>query len=202
MPVPLFARHLGRRPCLTALCAGVRVRPRRGPAVRRRDRHADELLDIAQERCLLGIAERDGDAVRPGPRRAADAVHIGFRHVRKIVVHHMADAVDVDAACGDIGGDQRAHPALAKGSKHPFALVLRFVAVDRFGCDPGLDQAAHDLVGAVLGAREYESAVDRFALQYVHENRWLRRAVDMNDALLDAFDRGGGRRHRNLGRIA
>ncbi len=60
-------------------------------------------------------------------------MHIGFRHVRQIEIHDVADAVDVDAARSNVGGDQDEHLALAKCGKYPFALVLRLVAVDRVG---------------------------------------------------------------------
>src|SRR5882672_10034473 len=73
-------------------------------AVGRRDGHADQPFDIAQERRLLVIAERDRHALGAGARGAADAVDVGFRNVRQIVVEHVADAVDVDAAGGDVGG--------------------------------------------------------------------------------------------------
>src|SRR5579863_324546 len=58
--------------------AGVALNFRRlGPArpsaaVGRRNRLADQLLDIAQERQFLGIAQRDCDPVGPRPRRTAD----------------------------------------------------------------------------------------------------------------------------------
>ena len=51
-------------------------------------------------------------------------------------------------------------------------------------------------------AGEYQSAVNRFAPQNFGEDRWLRGAIDMEDTLLDAVDRRGGRRDGNLGRIA
>src|SRR5437899_5703455 len=60
----------------------------------RRDRQADELLDRAQIRRLLGVAQRDRDAGRAGARGAADAVHIALRLVRQVVVDDMTDAVD------------------------------------------------------------------------------------------------------------
>jgi hypothetical protein len=129
-----------------------------------RDRLADQLFDVAQERCLLGIAERDRDAVRAGARGAADAVDIGFRHVRKIEVHDVADAVDIDPAGGNVGGHERAHIPLAKRGEYTFALVLRLVAVDRLRRDAGFDETSHHLVRAMLGAGEYEGAVDLFAL--------------------------------------
>ena len=46
-----------------------------------------------------------------GARGAADAVDVALRHVRQVVVHDVADALDVDAARGDVGGDEHARRA-------------------------------------------------------------------------------------------
>src|SRR5580700_8802633 len=127
VPVAVFA--MGRRPC-GVFCRHRLGVPRIGAAVAQRNGHADELFDVAQERDLLAIAQRDRDARGAGARGAADAVHIGLRYVRQVVVYHMTDAVDVDAARGDIGRDQRPDLALAKRRQHALALALRFVAVD------------------------------------------------------------------------
>ena len=43
---------------------------------------ADQLFDVAQVGALLAAAKRDRDAVGAGARGAADAVHVGLRHVR------------------------------------------------------------------------------------------------------------------------
>ena len=117
------------------------------------------------------VAERDRDAVGAGARGAADAVHVALRDVRQVVVDDVADAVDVDAARGDVGRDQRADLAGAEAAEHALALVLRLVAVDRLGGDAGLVEAAHDLVGAVLGAGEDEHALDRLVAQHLGEQR-------------------------------
>src|ERR1700688_1585269 len=47
-------------------------------------------------------------AVGTGPGGAPDPVDIALRHVRNLVVDHVADAVDVDAAGCDIGRDEHA----------------------------------------------------------------------------------------------
>src|SRR5258705_3125178 len=112
-----------------------------------RDRHPDELLDVAQERPLLGLAKRDRDSFRAGTRGAADAMHVALRNVWKIIVDDVADAVDVDAARRDIGGYQRSHVARPERCQHALALVLRLVAVDRLGSEAGLGQRANDLIG-------------------------------------------------------
>ena len=89
---------------------------------------------------FLVIAERDRDAVGAGARGAADAVDVGFRDVRQVVIDDVADAVDVDAAGGDVGGDQDAQLAVAEVGERALALVLRLVAVDGLGGDAGLLQ--------------------------------------------------------------
>ena len=60
---------------------------------------------------------------------------------------------------------ERRHGALA--------VALRLVAVDRLGGNAGLDEAAHDAVGAVLGAGEDEGAVDRLAAEDAGERAGL-----------------------------
>jgi len=50
-------------------------------AIRRRNGLADQFLDIAQQSGFVGIAQRDRDPIGSRPRRATDAVHIGFRDV-------------------------------------------------------------------------------------------------------------------------
>ncbi len=52
----------------------------------------------------------------------------------------MGDAVDVDAAGGDVGGDQRADVAGAERRQHALAVVLRLVAVDGVGRNAGLSR--------------------------------------------------------------
>jgi len=161
LPLPRPAFALGRGLRGGALCPG-RLGPLRMRAlIAHRYGEPDQLLDIAQECDFLAIAQRNRDACRAGTRRAADAMHIGFRHVGHIEIHHVADAIDVDAARGNIGGHQCANLTLAKGRQRALALALRLVAMDRFGADAGSNQAAHDLVGAVLGAGEDQHTIDR-----------------------------------------
>ena len=89
-----------------------------------------------------------------------------------------------------------------KALKRAFALALRFVAVNRLGVDAGMDQAAHDLVGAMLRPGEDQGPVDRLPPQHVDEHRKLGAALDTNDALFDALDRRGDRRYGDLDRVA
>ena len=178
-----------------------RLRAPVAAAVGRRNRYPDQLLDVAQERALLGIAERDRDPVGAGAGGAADAVDVAFRNVRQVEVDDVADAFDVDAARGDVGGDQRAQASRAEGGERAFALILRFVAVDRLGGEAGLEERAHDLVGAALGAGEHEGALDRRLSQDFHQQRRLAGAIDMDRLLHDAFHGGGGGSDRDADRV-
>src|SRR6185437_3683634 len=120
-------------------------------AVFPRQADTDQLFDVAQiGQFLAARDQRDRDALGAGARGAADAVDIGLRNVRKVEIDHMADAVDVDAAGGNVGGDQRADFAGAEGRQHALPVVLRLVAVDGVGGDAGPGEALHHLVGAVL----------------------------------------------------
>ena len=88
------------------------------------------------------IAERDRHTLRAGPCRAADAVHVALRNVGQIVVDHVADALNVDAARRDVGRDQCAQLAGAERAEHALALVLRLVTADRLSRKAGVMQAS------------------------------------------------------------
>src|SRR4051812_38963832 len=132
--------------------------------------HPDQPLDVTEVAELLAAChQRDRGAFGAGARGAADAVHIRLRHVRQVEIDDVGDAVDIDAASGDVGGDQRADFTGAELRQCPLAMVLRLVAVDGAGGDAGLLKGLHDLVGAVLGAGENQCAVDRLLLQQLGE---------------------------------
>ena len=57
------------------------------------------------------IAQRDGAARRAGSRRSPDAMDISLGRLRQLVVDDMRHAVDIDAARGNVGGDQNPHVA-------------------------------------------------------------------------------------------
>src|SRR6201992_2705715 len=117
-----------------------------------RQRDADQALDIAQVAELLAACdERDRDTFGASARGAADAMHICLGHVGQIEIYDVADAIDIDAACGDVSRDQRADLAGAECRQHALTMVLRLVAMDGIGGDPSLFQAFHHLVRAMLG---------------------------------------------------
>ena len=114
-------------------------------AVLGRDRLPGQALDVAQQIALLRVAKRDGDARGAGACRAADAVDIALRHVRQLEVDDVRHQVDVDAARGDVGGNQRPDLRGAKGRQRLLALRLALVAVDGGDADAGRLEMTGDL---------------------------------------------------------
>ena len=89
-----------------------------------RERDADQFLDVAQEHCLLGVAQGNSHTRRSRPRRAPYPVHIRFRYVGKIEVDDVADAFHVDAAGSDVCSNERAHLACSELSQCSIPLTL------------------------------------------------------------------------------
>src|SRR6185312_2677926 len=130
-PAPIAAR----RRCRLA-AATIRRRCRLdgiGTVVEQPD--GGQLLDVAHEAPLAGVAEGDRDAGRAGARRAADAVHVALGDIRDLVVHDVRDVRDVDAARGNVRSNEHTRVTGAEPLKSALARVLRLVAVDGVGCD-------------------------------------------------------------------
>ena len=138
-PVPLLGvdRRPGRGPI-----GGLR-RGRRSIAASavHRNSHANKLLDVAQERHLFAVAQRNRDAVGARAGSAADPVHVGFRHVRQIEIHDVADAVHIDAARCNIGRNERPDRRPCERQRAPvrvgFAICCRGSLRPRFRPGPG-----------------------------------------------------------------
>ncbi len=81
----------------------------------------------------------------------------------------MADAIHVNAAGGDVGGNQRAQSAVAERREYALALVLRLIAMDRFGGVTRFLQSTYHLVGAMLGAGEHQNAVGLFGFEHLDQ---------------------------------
>ncbi|MDR9095843.1 hypothetical protein FEP46_05607 [Burkholderia multivorans] len=129
-------------------------------------------------------AHRDTRTARAA--RAADPVHVVFRELRQIVVEHVRDARNVDAAGRDVGRDQHAHAALAQRTDRAVTCALRQVAVQRGRLEAGVGEAAGQLIGVDLGRREDDRLVERGVAQQVIEQAILVVAiVDVVDRLRD-----------------
>jgi hypothetical protein len=104
-----------------------------GEAASLRNLLAKEPFDLAEEATLLGVAERDGDAIVPRATGAADAVNVTLWLHGQIVVEYVGNAIDIEAAGGDIGSNKDTHLASLEGVESAFALMLRLIAVNGDG---------------------------------------------------------------------
>ena len=77
------------------------MRPATKPV--REPQASGELADVAT---LVCGDERDPDPLGTGPAGSPDAVHVRLAVVRRIEVDHVRDSGHIDAARGDIGGDE------------------------------------------------------------------------------------------------
>ena len=96
----------------------------------------------------------------------------------------MADRVEVEAAGGDVGGDERRHLAAAETLECPLAGALRHVAVHRGRLDPARAQLVDEPVGAALGAHEYEGELPLLA-ERVDQPLELGGVGDRHELVLD-----------------
>ena len=119
------------------------------PAWRVRSRTSPDLL--------VGHQGDDG-ALVAGARRTARAVQVGLVLDRRVGVDDERHVVDVDAARGDVGRDQRGGGAGVERLHVAGARVLRQVAVQLDAGHAALVELAGERLGAVLGAREDDRA--------------------------------------------
>src|SRR3954451_5681680 len=140
--------------------------------------HADRALDADDVATLRAGGERRGAAVGAGAAGAADAVDEVLGDLRQVVVDDVRDALDVNAAGGDISGDQDAVVAFLEALQRLVALALAAVAVDRGGLEAALGEPLGQAIGAVLGAGEDEERTLLIA-EHLLEQRLLAGLLDL-----------------------
>ena len=119
---------------------------------------AELALELEEFRALFAQEERGGNAAFSGAPSAADAMDEVFGNIGKIVVDDVRDVLHVDAASGDVGGDQDAILPALKTREGRGALRLRAVTMYHGGVDSLAVEALGDAFGAALGARENKAA--------------------------------------------
>ena len=159
------------------------------------------LLDGTQQVLLARRHEQDRVAGTACAAGAADAVDVGLGVVRDVVVDHVADALDVEAAGGDVGGDQDVDLAVAQGLDRALTLLLRDVAVDGGSLEAAGAQLVGEVLGGHLGPDEGDDALELFDLEDAGQRVELVRAHDLQVALAGVGARGGLGLDLHLGRV-
>src|SRR3954451_9117624 len=107
---------------------------------------------------LVRQDEADHDTGAAGARRTTGAVQVVLGAGRRVDLEDQADVVDVDAAGGDVGGDEDGQLALLERLEDPRPSTLGQAAVQRTGEHARLAQLLGHAVGTALGAHEDDRA--------------------------------------------
>ena len=67
---------------------------------------AQQGFQVRNQERVIFTGKADAGASGSGPSGSADSVDVVVRVFRQIVIDYMADAVNVNAASGNVGGDQ------------------------------------------------------------------------------------------------
>jgi len=86
-------------------------------------------------------AEPPANADGAGANNGGGAVDVGFWRIGHFEIHDVRDAVDVEAARRDIGGDQHRVCASSEAFDSSHQLLLCAVRMQRHGTDTHGDQA-------------------------------------------------------------
>ena len=94
-------------------------------------------------------------------------MNIGFRRVGDVEIDHMAETGHINAARGNISGDQRLQPAITEITKNLLAQPLTHVAMQRVnGKAPNLHEFCQR-VSASFGAHKDKALAGVFVIQHI-----------------------------------
>jgi hypothetical protein len=124
----------------------------RGPL----DALANESFNPDQEFLLVRFDQRDGCPRAARTAGTANAVHVVFRNIRQLEIHHLGKLIDIEAASGDIGGHQNRDRSLLESTQGARAGTLALVAMDGHRRNAIALQALGQAIGPVLGPGEHQ----------------------------------------------
>ena len=90
-------------------------------------------------------------------------MHVGFRFIRQVEVHHQTNVLDIHAAGRDVGRHQHRGQAFFEAVECLFALGLGLVAVNCICLKAGNAKTLGKLVGSVFGATENDGQLLLFS---------------------------------------
>ena len=117
----------------------------------------------AKRRQLVRRENRDAHGVPAEPPGAPDAVRVRGGVRRDVHVHHQVDALEVDAAAGQVGGHQHAQFEVAHFSHRVEPLRLRRRAGDESGSHAAPLDFARERFAARRSLDEHDTLVERDA---------------------------------------
>ena len=117
---------------------------------------------------------------------------IGLYRVRKVEIHHHAEARHINAAGGHVGGDQNLKLASLELAKHFQPDRLAHVAMQHVGVQPLLAQPVGEVLGTNACPRKDQHLPAIELLQLLQQHIALVHALDQNSGLLDGVHRLAG----------
>src|SRR5271165_508809 len=117
---------------------------------------AERALQLEKVGALILYEERGGDSAPTSAAGAANAMNEVLRHFWQVVVDDVHDVLHMDAARGEVGGDQHAETAALEAFEGRRALRLRAIAVNHRRVDAVTIQALGDAFGAALSAGKHQ----------------------------------------------
>ena len=137
-----------------------------------------------------------------GAAGTADAVDVVLGRERHVEVEHMAHRHDVEAAGGDVGGDQDLDLALLELLERLHACRLAHVAMQRARIEAVLLQRSLEDRHVALAIAEHDRVLDVLFLDQGPQRLALVVFLHDHEALHDVLGGRGRRRHRDFLRIA
>lgn len=132
--------------------------------------------------------QRDRQALGAGATGPADAVHVLVAAARHVEVDHQVQAFDVQAACGDVGGDEDLHRALLQALDGQLAVLLVLLAMQDEDLVLVGDQPPGQAIGGDPGIGEDDGlGVGLVAQQPLQQLFLVRHVVGGDDLLADVL---------------
>ena len=132
-----------------------RTEPFHGSVVDRLKGLLGELFNGGHRTVVRCRNEHDGKPLRSRAARAADAVHIVFRHIGHVVIDDDGKLFNIKTARGNVGCHENFALALFEGFKRGRAFFLRFVPVNGVGLDARLREGPRETPACDLGVHEH-----------------------------------------------
>src|SRR5262245_44353761 len=158
----------------------------------------DELLDRLQEERARLVGQADGFAGGAGARGAPDPVHVVLDVLGQVPVDHVAHALDVETARGDVGRHQYGQRAVLEIGEDLEALLLVDVAGEGARQPVVSAQAVLEAAGLLAGVGEDQDAAAALAPEEPEQEVELLLAAHVVQDLLGLLDRLLIRRDRDL----
>jgi len=145
---------------------------------------------------LVGGEEGDRQALGAEATGSAHAMEVGVGAVGHVVVDDDVDALDVDAACDEVGRDEDALVTLLERFVPRQALLLRHAAVDGDGRKVALGEELVEVRAALHGLDEDDHLVEHERVEEIVELAVLLRLGQLDVVLDEAVEGEVSRRRR------